>query len=211
MKYLLRTRMARFTVDWAFVAIISTWRWAEMLLVGMRARTRSWHNQSPKQVPLPHEWQRVGTRQSASRHVRSIAKLLVRESSQVLFFSNPLVSLFSKHGQILFKLTHCRIDHIFCTIWFFTTWVDCERSGADGRTAELLGILTELALFPLLPLWHQMSKVYVPWTDTCSNLTWPQAEPGSELLSPKSDIKPHSLYHQSHWIREPIPEGWQVH
>jgi len=38
-----------------------------------------------------------------------------------------------------------RIDCIFCTIWFFTTWVDCERSGADGRTAEVLGILTELA------------------------------------------------------------------
>jgi len=37
---------------------------------------------------------------------KSEAKLLVRESSQVLFFSNPLVSLFSKHGQILFKLTH---------------------------------------------------------------------------------------------------------
>jgi len=90
MKYLPRTRIARFTVDCMFVAIILTWRWAEMLLVGMRARTRSWHNQSPKQVPLPHEWQRVGTRQSASRHVRSIAKLLVRESSQVLFLLEPI-------------------------------------------------------------------------------------------------------------------------
>jgi len=36
----------------------------------------------------------------------SEAKLLVQESSQELFFSNLLVSLFSKHGQILFKLTH---------------------------------------------------------------------------------------------------------
>jgi len=34
MRYLPRTQIARFTVDCAFVAIISTWRWTEMLLVG---------------------------------------------------------------------------------------------------------------------------------------------------------------------------------
>ena len=50
-----------------------------------------------------------------------------------------------------------------------------------------------------------------PWQILAPILPGPQSEPGNELISPGSDIKPHSLYHQSHWIREPIQEGWQVH
>jgi len=100
----------------------------------------------------------------------------------------------------------------FCTIWFFTTWVDHERSGANGRTAEVLGILTKLALFPLLPPSHQMSGMYMPLTDNCSNFTWTTV--GTRNWVDISWIRyqtPQSYYHQSHWIREPIQEGWQVH
>jgi len=69
------------------------------------------------------------------------------------------------------RIRASRIDHIFCTIWFFTTWVDCERSIADGRTAKVLGILTELSLFPC----RCDIKWLVPLTDTCSSFTWTAA------------------------------------
>ena len=130
MLYLPRTRMARFTVDWAFVAIISTWRWAEMLLVGMRART-----------------------QPITEAAATPSRMTTSGNS-----TNPLVSLSSKHSQILFKFTHSGeedrsyflhylILYHLGRLWKEWCWWQNSRSTWHLDWA-----------FPVpLPLWHQMS------------------------------------------------------
>jgi len=132
---------------------------------------------------------------TSSRHVRSIEKLLVRESSQVLFFSNRLVSLFSMHCQILLKLG--RVGLVIFRAWSGScNWIDCFYLwNIRVLMAEQQKYLASWQSLPCSSYCRYDIKwvgCTCPWQILAPILPGPQPEPGNELTLPESDIKHHS-------------------
>ena len=123
----------------------------------------------------------------------------MRESSQVLFFLNPLVSLFSKHCQTLLKLGRVGLVIFSCMIWFFSTWIDCFYLGNRRQIMVLMAeqqkYLASWQSIPCSPYCRYDIKwvgCTYPWQILAPILPGPQPEPGNELTLPESDIKHHS-------------------